>query len=228
MSAFVTDSSPLVGSASENGVRVVAFDFDHTLTVRDSVVPFVVRVAGMRRVASAVLGSLPTVVRLLLGRDNDALKVHFSRACLAGVSAADAETAGIDHARTIVSRRMRADTAARLRLHQEWGDVVVIVSASFGEYMHVVGDLLEVDAVLCTELTKHDGTLTGELDGANCRGEEKVRRLREWLSTTGLGGDVDVAYGDSAGDAAMLGAARVAVHVKKAELDESLEAVTPR
>jgi len=201
----------------------VAFDFDHTLTVRDSVVPFVARVAGLRRVLAAVVGSLPTTARLLLARDNDGLKIHFSRACLVGIDAEDASAAGIDHARRIVSTRMRADTAARLRLHQERGDVVVIVSASFGEYMHVVGDLLEVDAVLCTELVKVDGVLTGELDGANCRGEEKVRRLREWLSASGLEGVVDVAYGDSSGDAAMLAEARVGILVTDTELVASLD-----
>lgn len=225
MSGFVTESAPLDDSRADavQKMKVVAFDFDHTLTVRDSVVPYVVMVAGVRRVVSAVLGSLPTVARLLLGRDNDGLKIHFSRMCLAGIDAEEASTAGIDHARAIVSSRMRADTAARMRLHQERGDVVVIVSASFGEYMHVVGDLLEVDAVLCTELVKVDGVLTGELDGANCRGAEKVRRLHEWLSTSGLEPTVDVAYGDSSGDTAMLADARVGVLVKGTELDGSID-----
>ena len=42
---------------------------------------------------------------------------------------------------------------------------------------------------------------TGELDGANCRGPEKVRRLREVF-----GDDVrlEAAYGDTDGDREML------------------------
>ena len=51
-----------------------------------------------------------------------------------------------------------------------------------------------------------DGRLTGELDGANCRGPEKVRRLHEWLDTAhgGRSAVEVVAYGDSPGDREML------------------------
>jgi phosphatidylglycerophosphatase C len=48
----------------------------------------------------------------------------------------------------------------------------------------------------------HEGIATGNLDGPNCRGPEKVTRLHEWLgdrSTVNV-----VAYGDSAGDREML------------------------
>ena len=201
-----------------DGVTVVAFDFDHTLTVGDSVVPFVIRVAGIGRVLTALVRTLWTVVGLVVRRDNDGLKAHFARQCLAGIDADRAATIGIEHAERIVGSRMRRDTASRLRAHQQRGDVVVIVSASFGEYMHVVGDLLEVDAVLCTELEQADGVLTGELSGPNCRGAEKVTRIRHWMAEAGLGGGIDVAYGDSSGDAAMLAAATRGVLVKHEEL----------
>ncbi|MGH9000745.1 MAG: haloacid dehalogenase-like hydrolase, partial [Acidimicrobiia bacterium] len=47
------------------------------------------------------------------------------------------------------------------------------------------------------------GRLTGALLGANCRGAEKVARLREWLGGEEL--EVDLwAYGDSRGDAELL------------------------
>jgi phosphoserine phosphatase len=46
-----------------------------------------------------------------------------------------------------------------------------------------LGDLLEVDAVLCTRLQAEDGVYTGELQGKNCRGEEKVARLFDWCAS---------------------------------------------
>ena len=53
---------------------------------------------------------------------------------------------------------------------------------------------------------KVKGTLTGALDGPNCRAGEKVRRLDAWLGTLGLTRD-DIhltAYGDSTGDRELL------------------------
>lgn len=100
---------------------------------------------------------------------------------------------------------MRADVAERLRWHQEQGHVVVLVSASLQPYLDVLGDLLEVDAVLCTRLQSIDGLYTGELLGKNCRGEEKVSRLHEWCVAANIPAEsVKYAYGDSSGDHQML------------------------
>lgn len=204
-------------------VTVVAFDFDHTLTVRDSVVPFVMGVAGLPRVLGAVLRTFPRVFGLVRRRDNDGLKEHFSLHCLAGLALTDVEEAGLVHAERIVSGRMRADTCRRLREHQEAGDVVVIVTASFGSYMHVVGDLLEVDAVLCTELESVDGVLTGRLEGRNCRGAEKVRRLEQWMSESGIdAGSLRIAYGDSSGDDQMLETAVTGIRVGDEDLSSGV------
>ena len=51
-----------------------------------------------------------------------------------------------------------------------------------------------------------DERLTGGLDGPNCRGPEKVRRLHDWIDATHGGRSVVelVAYGDSSGDREML------------------------
>ena len=71
--------------------------------------------------------------------------------------------------------------------------------------MHPLGDLLEVDAVLCTELEEVNGILTGKLDGKNCRGEEKASRVLKWCEGAGMNAeDLVYAYGDSSGDVQLL------------------------
>ena len=205
---------------------VVAFDFDHTLTVRDSVVPFMGSVAGWTNLLWAAARRPGGILRALARRDRDGLKAVFSGMAFSGRTVAEVEEAGIVHARRVVEGWMRADVAERLRVHQSAGHVVVIVSASFGPYMHPLGDMLEVDAVLCTELESVDGVLTGNLLGANCRGEEKARRMSAWLESAGLPADsLLVAYGDSAGDEALLSMARRAVWVDDdlATTDDSVD-----
>ena len=69
-----------------------------------------------------------------------------------------------------------------------------------------IATLLEVDA---------SGRLTGRYEGGNCRGEEKIRRLRLWMVENDLGDARLWAYGNSRGDLRMLRAADTGVNVGK-------------
>jgi phosphatidylglycerophosphatase C len=104
---------------------------------------------------------------------------------------------------------------ARLRWHLELGHRVVLASASLEPYLLPLGRLLGVDGVVCTRLEQGpDGRLTGRLDGANCRGPEKERRVVEWLREHDLADATLWAYGDSRGDAELLARADHPVWVR--------------
>ena len=112
--------------------------------------------------------------------------------------------------------------AERFRWHQEQGHVVLLVSASFDVYLEPLGQLLEADDVLCTRLERDAGVLTGRLVGPNCRGAEKVRRIEQWCTESGVPvSAVQYAYGDSAGDAQMLELALHAFTVSEIELERT-------
>lgn len=68
-----------------------------------------------------------------------------------------------------------------LKKHKENGDLVVIASGGFDIYIELflVG---KVDIVLATKLLFKDGVFSGGIDGAECLGEEKVKRIRDVLS----------------------------------------------
>ena len=198
---------------------VVAFDVDRTLTVRDCVVPFMRRVSGTVPFGSrALLGALSnagSVVR----RDRDALKAEFVRRVFTGRDQDEVRGIGIEFAAEVARSWMRADVAARMRWHQEQDHVVLLVSASLDPYLEPLGDLLEVDAVLCTTLETRDGVLTGSIVGPNCRGEQKVVRIREWCAESGVAVEsLEWAYGDSGGDREMLAAAANGVLVAASTL----------
>lgn len=183
---------------------VAAFDVDKTLTTRDSVVPFllVVRSRSLRR----MLGALGPVIAAGVRRDRDRVKVLVSEVAFAGRRLPEIQPLATRHAERIYRRWLRADTVGRLRWHLEAGHRVVLVSASYELYLDRLGELLGVDAVLGTRLIERNGTLTGDLDGPNCRGPHKVVRLHAWLADE-MGGRecVEVwAYGDSAGDRELL------------------------
>ena len=82
---------------------------------------------------------------------------------------------------------------------------IVVVSASADVYMRVLPEFMPVDEVICTQCEVRDGRYTGKV-GANCKGEEKVRRISAWLQAGDLAIDRSASsgYGDSPSDAPML------------------------
>lgn len=188
-------------------VQVAAFDFDGTLTRSDSVVPFLRRVAGGRKLVVQLARHAPSVIVAAARRDRDRLKALATRAAFRGVPRSRLDALALEQGRTIAVRELRADVVARLGWHLEQGHRVVIVSASYEPYVRVVADALGVTDVVATRLAVDAADVcTGELEGPNCRAAEKVHRLEQWLSQRGFAriGVELWAYGDSAGDRELL------------------------
>ncbi len=194
---------------------VAAFDVDGTLTVRDCVVPFLERLAGRARLVGGVAIHPLAVTGAAIRRDRDRFKALAIRAVFSGRDAASVAARGTAFAAMVHAEWMRPDTSARLAWHRREGHAVVLVSASLGPYLHPLGELLGADGVLCTEAALgDDGRYTGRLMGDNCRGPEKLRRLRTWLAERDLSDAEIWAYGDSAGDRELLAAAHRPMLVK--------------
>ena len=97
---------------------------------------------------------------------------------------------------------------------------MIFASASLDPYLVPLGGSLGVDAVVCTVLERGaDGRLTGRLVGANCRGAEKARRVRDWLLENDLADAELWAYGDSSGDNALLALAHRPLRVDGIRVD---------
>jgi len=195
---------------------VAAFDFDGTLTHHDTLVPFLMRVRGRAPVARAIATASPILLRTAAGRESrqrakEALLIRTLR----GWWLDELRPIAADYAREVVEKHLRPDRLARLRWHQSQGHEVVLVSASPELYVGAVGELLGCAATLASRLeVDRRGRLTGRLFGANVRGPEKERLLREWL---GAAPAHLWAYGDSDGDAEMLAMADTGVRLRGGE-----------
>ena len=191
---------------------VAAFDFDKTVSTRDNVVPFLRAAVGRLRVARALLAISPRLGRAALNNERrDAAKAALVRHTLAGHDAARVDEVARAFAREVLDRYLRPDVVERVEWHRNQGHDLVIVSASFRNYLDPIAAELGFATVLATELAVgDDGRLTGELAGFNVRGAEKVRRLDAWLGSRPA---FVWAYGDSAGDRELLARADQGVTV---------------
>ena len=193
---------------SETAKPIVAFDFDGTLTVRDSFSAFIAWRTPKLRALLGFLRLLPELLRYLLVRDHGRLKAASTAEFLAGLSSDALAREAEAFAEARASRMFRPDA---LEVWEGWrakGAMLVIVTASPEQVVAPFAKRLGANRLIGTRLKLDaEGRIAGPLDGLNCRGEEKVRRL-----SAEFGPDLRLAaaYGDTSGDLQMLGMAETA------------------
>lgn len=192
---------------------IAAFDFDGTLTQRDTFMPFLARGLGWPSFAGAVLRCLPWLAGYALRLvPNDVAKGKLMQATLAGRSLTEMDDWTTRWLGRDFPGQLREGAMARLAWHREAGHCCVMVSASPDIYLPRVAAQLGFDALICTEMeVEGEGAarrLTGRMKTPNCYGEQKVLRLRAWVTerfgAAALEGVTLYAYGDTAGDKPML------------------------
>lgn len=110
---------------------LVAFDFDGTITDRDSLQDFVRRMRGWGVCLKAYLACAPRVARLDRGpARRQAIKARFLASALAGLDRRQLEDLAQAYVRRHLPRLLRPEMLERLREHCRRGDTVVLVSAS--------------------------------------------------------------------------------------------------
>ena len=187
-------------------VPYAVFDFDNTLTTQDSVVPYLLycRKRGLcgwghlLRCGLAYIGQRLDPSRVLRAKE-------VSLSFLQGKTQAELDALARDFFREDMSRRLLAEGQKELASLREKGIRIMIVSASADVYMRAFRELLGVDELVCTRtLTDSEGRFNGRVE-RNCRGEEKVLRLKRWLEEhAGEEPELVAGYGDSSGDIPML------------------------
>jgi phosphatidylglycerophosphatase C len=188
------------------GPPLVAFDFDGTLTVRDSFAAFILWRTGAARLLLGLVRLMPATCRWLVDHDRGRLKAAATRVFLGGLDLQQARAETEAFAAAKASSMLRPDALARWTAWREAGARLVVVTASPEILVEPFARRLGADRLIGTRLkTDARGRITGEFAGQNCRGAEKVARLRK---AYGGGMSLAAAYGDSAGDREMLALAR--------------------
>jgi phosphatidylglycerophosphatase C len=180
----------------------VAFDFDGTLTFRDSFTAFLRWRAGPIGYVFGLVRLLPAGIAYQFHRDRGRLKAAAARVFLGRMPRTEIESLARKFAERHARSLFRPDAIAAWRRWQAQGAKLLIVTASPESLVAPFARGLGADMLIGSRLAfDDDGRFTGKLDGRNCRGPEKVRRLREAL---GLELTLEAAYGDSRGDKEML------------------------
>ncbi|HEY2356637.1 MAG TPA: HAD-IB family hydrolase [Phenylobacterium sp.] len=187
---------------------IVAFDFDGTLTVRDSFTAFLKWRAGPVRYAVGLVRLTPSAVAYLFHRDRGRIKAAAVREFLKGVPRLRLDADAREFAERFSRSLFRPDAVAAWKRWRSQHVRLVIVTASPDLVVAPFARGLGTDELIGTQLA-FDGQdrVEGGFATPNCRGPEKVVRLK-----AAFGPDLEVkaAYGDTSGDREMLAIAEIA------------------
>ncbi|WP_263831204.1 HAD-IB family hydrolase [Salinibacter sp.] len=196
-------SEPATELAEEDRRVVAVFDFDGTLTRRDSLLPFLWHVAGPARFVWNALVLLPTLLRYAVGiLENGPAKERVLGQFLAGKPTGEIRAVAKSFAAERVPSLLDPEAIRRLRWHQEQGHMTVLVTASPELYVQPWAEAEGFDRALGTRLETKEGVFTGQFSTPNCHGPEKTRRLE--AEGPDLRGATIYAYGNSRGDRELL------------------------
>lgn len=186
---------------------VAAFDFDGTLTRRDTLFPFLLHVAGPVKFSFKFIRLLATLTGYALGLvRNDIAKIRVLRCFLADMEIAALQQLAMEFAAEKLPKLLRDEAMQRFEWHRQQGHRCVVISASLELYLRPWASTVGFDEVLGSRLEAlNNGRTSGKLLGENCFGPEKMRRLEALLGPRE--GYTLYAYGDSRGDKELLSAA---------------------
>ena len=181
---------------------IAFFDFDGTITVKDTLLEFIRFTKGDAAFLTGFLFNSPYLVAYKLAFiPNQLAKEKIFSYYFKGMPLTEFQAWCDSFANDVIPNLIRPKAMAELQKLQQSGTTIVLVSASFGNWiqkwaawnnLHLIATIPEVQ----------DGKLTGRIEGKNCHGAEKVRRIREAYALEQY--TQILSYGDTSGDKPML------------------------
>lgn len=183
--------------------QIVAFDFDGTITNRDTLLEFIKFAKGKTAFILAFASSA-----LVVGYEVSPLSQLEDQAddfllFFKGVNLDEFDAVCYRFFMERGENLLYQDAVKQIKQHLYRGDEIVVISASIDNWVKPFAESLGINQVLGTQLElSGTGHLTGRFATANCYGEEKVKRLLQLYpdrTQYRL-----VVYGDSRGDKELL------------------------
>lgn len=192
-----------IKNAFVNELKSIAFfDFDGTITTRDTFPEIIKFQKDKRSFYMGFILNAPLLVGYKLGIiPNDIAKQKILKYFFEGMDEETFQRNCDAFADKKLSSLIRPEALMEIRKLKKDGTEVVIVSASAGNWIRKWSDSYGLE-LISTSLEIKNGLITGRIEGRNCHGEEKVRRIRERWNLDDF--DEVYAYGDSEGDKPML------------------------
>lgn len=188
-------------SETHKTLNLALFDFDGTLYPKDSFTGFMFYTLSKRHIVKKGLKILPWIQAYYLKLyPAHAMRPRLFQSMFKDISANFLQNLAQEYAQQLI-QNLDQELLQQLRLHQQNGDRVVLVSASIDLYLVPICEFLNIE-LICTATEIKNGLLTGHYSSQDCSCEQKKLRILQKYNLADYG--FVYAYGNSEEDLDML------------------------
>ena len=183
-------------------MTLALFDFDGTLTTKDTLGEFLKFSTSKKDYFFGMCKFMPYFIAYKLKlMKNYISKEKLFKIFFNSYDEIEFKKLSSNYSLQEIDKVLREDIYIKFKNHITNGDRVIVVSASMKCWLEPWCQKQKVE-LLSTELEFKNGIFSGKFLTKNCYGEEKLNRVKEILSLDDY--ETIYAYGDSAGDDAIL------------------------
>lgn len=160
-------------------MELTLFDFDGTLTRKDSLPDFIQFCVGKPAYYFGLVRLSPMLITYLLNIiTNSQAKQRLLSYFFKGYDSCYFNDLGNNYSLNKIDKILREDAIKKLDWHKKQGHTVVVVSASVDSWLKKWCTKHSLD-LIATSLEVKGGLLTGRFLAKNCYGVEKVNRIKQ-------------------------------------------------
>lgn len=182
-------------------LNLALFDFDGTLYLKDSFTGFIFYALSKRHIVRKGLKILPWIQAYYLRLyPAHAMRPRLFHSMFQDISVDTLQNLAQEYVQ-LLTQKLEPHLLQQLRLHQQRGDRVVLVSASVDVYLAPLCKCLNIE-LICTETEIQHGRFTGAYRSQDCSVTQKKWRILQRYHLEDY--QAIYAYGNSKEDLAML------------------------
>ncbi len=174
------------------------FDFDGTITSKDSLKAFLIYSRGKARYYWGLILLSPYIALYFLSIvSRQWIKERLITYFFNAVPIVEFDKISDQFVEEKIPQMLRVKAVERINFHLSKGDRVIVISASPENWVKTWADQHGCETV-ATRLKTDNGRITGKIFGKNCQGKEKVHRIKSYLNINRY--SQIYTYGDTRGD----------------------------
>ncbi|APC41194.1 HAD-IB family hydrolase [Clostridium estertheticum] len=162
--------------------KLAIFDVDYTITKRETLVEFYIFMLKrnpkyIKYLPKSIFSSLFYVFKIYDASKTKKIFIRF----IDGIEENDMKKIVKEFYEKCLSKILYKDAIDTIKKMKKQGYKIYLISASAEFYLSELYNIKEVDKVIGTRFIKEHGLHRNQILGENCKGEEKVKRLKEVL-----------------------------------------------